>query len=145
MIFYKVRPIAHRELYLLGLFRRFILKAGGFLPPQADFYTVPFTTIVIVQPIFRGNLLIFDSMNTIYSQGKLNPIQSLSLLDRGHGAGPQQAELEGQGQREAGRRQRQPAEVREGEVRGQGPRERRAGNGHLEGIGQENLSFPFTF
>ena len=84
-------------------------------------------------------------MNTIYSQGKRNPIRSLSLLDRGHGAGSQQAELEGQGQREAGRRQRQPAEVREGEVRGQGPRERRAGNGYLEGGTRKPIFWAYFF
>ena len=39
-LFYKVRPIAQRGLYLLGLFCRFILKVDGFQHPQAAFYIV---------------------------------------------------------------------------------------------------------
>ena len=38
---YKVPTIPQRGLYLLGLFRRFILKVDGFQHPQAAFYIVP--------------------------------------------------------------------------------------------------------
>ena len=44
-LFYKVRPIAQRGLYLLGLFCRFILKVDGFQHPQAAFYIVPLSRV----------------------------------------------------------------------------------------------------
>ena len=53
VLFYKVPLIAQRGLYLLDLFRRFILKVDGIQHPQAAFYIVPFWHFLVLGTFYK--------------------------------------------------------------------------------------------